>query len=175
MQVINIILEILKYTIPSVVVFLTAYFMIRVYTRSDQIKKSLENKSMIQKDIIMLRLQAYERLVLFLERISPSNLIMRLDMEGLNADQFQIQLLSVIRAEFEHNIAQQLYVSPEAWQVVINAKEEIIKLINISKEKISGDKTAINYGRTILTNQLDKQSPVALAISLIKKEASTLF
>lgn len=175
MYSLNLTLEIIKLTLPSVVVFLTAYYLLRMYSRNEQIKKSLDNKSLVQKDVVILRLQAYERLVLFLERISPSNLVMRLDMENLSADQFQIQLLTVIRAEFEHNLAQQLYVSGETWQIVVNAKEEIIKTINISKERMTGEKTAFNLSRAILTDMLDKQSPTALAILIIKKEASSLF
>ena len=73
-------------------------------------------------------MRAYERIVLFLERTQPNSILMRQNLTKMNCLQLQTTLLKQIREEFEHNVAQQLYVSREAWALVCNAKESLVKL-----------------------------------------------
>lgn len=129
-----------------------------------------------QKIILPLRLQAYERIILFLERISPANLIMRVNKPEMNSVQLQSALVKVIREEFEYNLSQQLYISPKAWELVKNAKEETIKLINIASGKTqetsaSGELVKALIDLSVETDQL----PVSLAIDAIKNEMQKLF
>ena len=84
-----------------------------------------------------IRLQAYERMVLFMERINPESLILRTHQDGLNAKEFHVRLIKSIREEYEHNITQQMYVSVGAWNMVTNAKNNIVKLCNIVKSHLS--------------------------------------
>jgi len=108
------ILEVLKYTLPALIVFLTAYFLIRAFIRNDQDKRKHEIVLQNQKNVTPVRLQAYERVILFLERISLESLIMRTSKQGMTSKQIQTSMLNTIRAEFEHNLSQQVYITPAA-------------------------------------------------------------
>jgi hypothetical protein len=168
-------LELIKILLPAVIVFLTAYFLIKFFLTSEREKKIIENKALSKKETIMLRLQAYERMILFLERINPSSLVMRMNKNNLSAADLHIQLLTSIRSEFEHNLAQQLYISNESWQLVTNAKEEVVKQINMAKEKMSDTQTAVQLTKVIIANSAGVQQMISRSISLIKKEAAQLF
>ncbi len=114
--------EILKYTLPALIVFLTAVFMMRYYMNKEIRERKTDLVIRNQQTITPLRLQAYERMALFLERITPESLLMRVNQPGLTSQQLQSQLLTIIRAEFEHNLSQQIYITAQAWEVVKNAK-----------------------------------------------------
>jgi hypothetical protein len=129
-----------------------------------------------QKIILPLRLQAYERIILFLERIAPNNLIMRLNKPEMTSVQLQAALVKAIREEFEYNLSQQLYISSKAWEMVKNAKEETIKLINIASGKIPETTSSGELIRIILDLSLETESlPVNIAIDEIKKEVQKIF
>src|SRR6188768_1546334 len=102
--------DILFYFVPALLVFGTAFFLLKRFFDSQYRLKLIEAKLQSQKDIIPLRLQAFERLIVFLERISLNNLIGRVYQPGLTVREFHLELLSNIRAEFEHNVSQQIYV-----------------------------------------------------------------
>lgn len=129
-----------------------------------------------QKSTIPIRLTAYERLVLFLERISPDSLLVRLHDSSLTALQYHASLLVDIRAEFEHNVAQQIYVSDEAWNMTKNAKENIIQMINACAAKVPPEAPAEQLANVILSvYQNDAESPATLAISYLKHEIQRYF
>ena len=167
-------IDILKITIPALIVALTSYFLIRQLTLSTSDKNSLELKAKTHKEILLLRLQAYERLILLMERISPDNLVMRIDATGLNANEFHLELLSIIRAEFDHNVSQQLYVSDLVWQEITNAKEEVTKLINVAFHQIENP-TILAISRKIVEAHLQSKMPALKAITAIKTEVRQLF
>lgn len=169
-------LEISKYLLPSLVVFATTFYMVRKYFDSEQQKRQhqifLNNQNMITP----LRLQAYERAILFLERISPESLIMRVNRPGLTCQQLQAELLQTIRSEFEHNLSQQIYISHGAWEMLKIARGRIIQLINSMAEKVQKDSPAINLSKAILESIVDQEkAPTADAIAFIKKEISQIF
>lgn len=167
------IVRILGYIIPSVVVFLTAWLLLREFFRQEQQKRQLHMLEENQKITLPVRLQAYERLVLFLERISPGNLVMRVHKPNLTTKQFQQLLIQNIRDEFDHNLSQQLYISPEAWEKVKGAKEEMLRQINTSAAKLSEESTATDLSRSILEMSIDK-SATRKALDFIKAEASRI-
>jgi hypothetical protein len=170
------VLEILKYILPSVIVFFTAYFILKAYFDKEYKEKDLELKGSRSKTIIPLRLQAYERLILLMERISPNQLIMRTNSSGLTVKQYQSILLQTIRSEFDHNLAQQMYVSSQAWTLLINAKEEIVKMINTSAGQMKDEANPQNLSTLILEKSLGyKKIPSIQAIDLLKKEVQELF
>ena len=113
--------EILKYILPSLVVFITVYFLYKLFVQTQERQKVLQLKQESKNVILPLRLQAYERVVLYLERITPSNLVIRLNNPALNVAQFQMLILSAIRNEYDHNLSQQLYISSFGWGTVKNA------------------------------------------------------
>jgi len=129
-----------------------------------------------QKVILPLRLQAYERFVLFLERIHPSNLVMRLNSPDLTAYQLQSLLVRTIREEFEYNLSQQLYVSQHAWELIRNAKEETIAMINQASANVGEQTHSSDLVKGIFDIAVSKgKLPLDLALEEIKKELQKLF
>lgn len=170
------ILEILKYTLPAVIVFLTAYFLIRVLIRNDQEKRKHEIILQNQKTITPIRLQAYERIILFLERISIESLIMRTSKQGMTGKKLQTTLLNTIRAEFEHNLSQQIYMTPAAWEVIKNARSNTIKIINSSADHVKPGAPAMEFSRYVLEAVMKmEKEPTQIAIEYLKKEVSSFF
>ncbi len=172
----NQILEIIKYTLPAFIVFLTAYLLIRIFLRNEDKRRSFEI-TMSQKDnTLPLRLQAYERLILYLERISPDSLVMRMNRSNLSVAQFQNELVTSVRTEFEHNLAQQTYISSQSWEKVKSARNSIIKLISESAVGLNPQSAGINLGKKILENAMELQnSPTLEAIEFLKKEVREIF
>ena len=169
-------LDILKYILPSLVVFATAFFILRAFLQNGTHKKLLELKLHNQNVITPIRLQAYERVILLLERISPSSLIIRIALPGMSASQLQVLLVQNIRDEFEHNLSQQIYISPTAWDLTRNAKEEMIKLVNLASTRLNDNATATDLGSVILELSMTQDRlPVNAAIDYIKKEVRQMY
>ena len=124
------VVEILKITLPALLVFLAGYLAIERLLREEANRRKVELTVNSKKITTPIRLQAYERIVLFLERISPESLLVRVNQPGLSVQKFQSALLASIRSEWEHNLSQQIYISPKAWGLVKNAKDNVVKLIN---------------------------------------------
>ena len=172
------ILEIVKYTIPSLVVFVTAYLLVKTLIDNEQLRRKHESNQSNQKMTTPLRLKAYERLILYLERISPQSILPRTLKPNMTATQLQRELLQTIRMEYEHNLSQQLYVSSKCWQAVITAKENSTKLINMVAARVNaeGKKTGNEFAQILLEAVMDmNQSPNSTAIEIIKAEAKELF
>ena len=172
----NELLEILKYVLPLLVVFAMVYYMIKLFLDNEQRKRTTDIKMTGYKIITPIRLQAYERLVLFLERISPESLIMRVHKPELSALQLQTLLILNIREEFEHNLSQQVYISSQAWEIVRNAKEEIIKLINTAASKLNDNANAIELSQKIFELSLLSDKPLyKSALEFLKNEIRQVF
>lgn len=173
----EIVLEILKYTLPSVVVFLTAFFVIRLYLRNEQEQAALKMKMSNRKDALPLRLQAYERLTIFLERINANNLIIRVRQPNMTTIDMQRALISNIRAEYEHNLSQQIYVSNEVWRSVNIAKDESIKIINLIAASLPKDASGTELSKRILEYYLKSEelAPTQKSIEIIKAEVRKIY
>jgi hypothetical protein len=180
-------LEILKYILPSGIVFITAFFMIKMFLNAqEEIKKRelqtqieqlrLQIKQEDKKHLTPIRMQAYERMVLFLERISPSSMIFRIQKPGQKAFQLQSLMLKSIRDEYEHNLAQQLYISKESWTMLKTAKEDIIKSINNAAAEINPNDSGLELSKKIfeLSIGTEKQNSDR-AIDMLKKDIHKLF
>ncbi len=169
-------LEILKITIPSLIVFLTAYFVLTTVLKKDNENKRVQIVLQNQKVITPLRLQAYERIILFLERISPNSVIIRLQTPNMTVQQLHKEMLVIIRSEFEHNLSQQLYLSIDAWEQVRNAKEKTIKLLNSCLEGLDPQENALKFSQTIFEKLIEvEKSPTQEAIDFIKQEIKQLY
>lgn len=172
----DIFLQILAYTLPALVVFVLVYIVMRKFLNEEDARRRYLLAKESQKSTIPIRLTAYERLVLFLERITPDSLLVRMQDSTLTALQFHSSLLVDIRAEFEHNVAQQIYVSDEAWNVTKNAKENVIQMINACAAKVPPEAPAEQLVSVILTiYQNEEESPTSLAISYLKHEIQRYF
>jgi hypothetical protein len=167
--------DILKITIPAVIVFLTAYVLLRNMIRNDQDKRKQELVMQNSRTVVPIRLQAYERIILFLERTSIESLLMRTNTPGMSAGELHSVLLTTIRSEFEHNLSQQIYISQQGWEVVKNAKSNTIKIINSQFEKTPNTASALDFSKVLLQSvmEMDKE-PTRTAIEYIKNEISRL-
>ena len=168
--------EILKYIIPALIVFITTWFLVSSFLKSSEKQHKIEILMKNHEITLPLRLQAYERITLFLERISIESLLMRLNQPGMNSRQLHTELLSTIRNEYEHNLSQQVYMSAQAWEMIKNARAQMIKIINTSAEKTDPSTPALELNKKILENISDySKSPTQVAIDFIKSEIRGLF
>jgi hypothetical protein len=164
-------IDIVKITVPALIVFLTAWVLLRNMIKDDQERRRQEIILQGTRTVTPIKLQAYERIVLFLERISLESLLIRVSTPDMTVTRLQSELLTTIRSEFEHNLSQQIYMSPSAWEVVRNARSNTIKLINSEAEKMKGDAHGIELSKQLLAKvmELDKE-PTRVAIDYIKGE-----
>ena len=164
-------LELLMYAVPSLITGGVAYYLFDSYFKDQKNTRRWLLQKENQKQSLPLRLQAYERLALFLERINPAKLLIR--VAPLNNDKLDYQNLLIhhIEQEYEHNITQQVYVTNELWTMLMSAKNTIIQ--NIRKTTL--DETVTNADQLrekILSNLLDGQSPSTVALGYLKNEVA---
>lgn len=172
----EVVLEILKLTLPSAVVFATVYFMLKQYFEAEHKRRSIEIRQANARGSAPLKMQAYERLILFLERISPDRLAMRTQKKGMSARVQHAEMLKIIREEFDHNVTQQLYISASAWKIIKQVKEEAIRIINVAASKNGEDASALDLTKTILGIMAQLESvPTEVAKEALKKEFRSQF
>jgi hypothetical protein len=168
--------ELIKILIPASVVLYAAYLLVRSFINKEIDLKRLEVRGRSIEITLPLRLQAYERIALFLERISPDNLLLRLNLPGTPAKEFQQLLLNEIRNEYNHNVSQQIFMSEVAWDLVRNAKEDLIMTINEAVMELDGQAVSIDLSKRIMEKTLNKSiDPIAHALSELKKEIQQTF
>lgn len=173
----NAFIDLLKIIIPAGAVFAAAYFLVKRFLDNEQKRREFELRKSNQANITPLKIQAYERIVIFLERINPNSLVVRVNKNNMNSRQLHIELVSTIKAEYEHNLSQQIYMSEGAWELVKNAKEEIIKLVNVSSSKVTPDAPSSELAIMVLniTANLEKRLPNDIALEYIKREIAQKF
>lgn len=164
-------MDILKITIPALLVLITAWIVLNKMIKNDQDRRKQELVLQNSRTVTPIKLQAYERIVLFLERISLESMLVRISSPGMNAAQLHSALLTTVRSEFEHNLSQQIYMSPQAWEVVRNARSSMIKLINGEFEKMPETASGMDLSRKLLEAVMDMdKEPSRAAIEYIKGE-----
>jgi hypothetical protein len=163
--------SLLKIIITVGLLLIFALVVLRYYFAHQKPDVQLQAPGEDQKIILPLRLQACERIVLFLDRIAVNNLIMRINRPEMNALQLQAALVGAIREEFEYNQSQQLYLSARTWELVRNAKEETIRLINTASMKMPQQASSSEMMRVLLELVLaEEKSAVDIALEEVKKE-----
>ena len=165
----------LIYFVPALLVLMVVFMLIKKFLDRDYKLRLLDTKMSMQKNSMPIKLQAYERLVLFLERISPNHLLVRTHRAGVTASQLHSDLLATIRAEFEHNLSQQIYVSSAAWEMVKKAKEDSLKQINHAHTLAGQHATGIQLSTQVFEQVLKHEDfPTQKAIDFLKAEAKLL-
>lgn len=168
-------LDVLKYTLSGLLVVLGAYFIYKGQFDSYYNFKELEYKKMVVKDILPLKLQAYERLTLFIERINPSNLLVRLHVPGMSAKEMQNLILTEVRAEYQHNISQQLYVNNDSWNIIKRVKDDTINLVNQAMTSLNEDASAVELSKVIFARLSEiEENPYELALLVMKNDIHQL-
>ncbi|MFM9837491.1 MAG: hypothetical protein ACKVOQ_04460 [Cyclobacteriaceae bacterium] len=172
----NALIELGKILIPASIVLYAVYLIVRSFIQREIDLKKLEVRTRSIETILPARLQAYERMALFLERISPQNLLIRLNNPGYTARDFQKILLDEIRNEYNHNVSQQVYMSEQVWDQVKNAKEDLIILINEASSRVTIDSSSLDLSKKIFEMVMDKKvDPIGHALSELKKEIQQVF
>ena len=172
----SVVLEIVKLTVPALVVFFTVFYLMKQYIEGQYRIRTLELRKGQQDSTLPLRLQAYERLSLFCERISLPNLVLRVRQEGMSASELRLALLFAIQQEYEHNITQQVYVSEQLWEIIKAARDDSVNTVALIYEKIDPDSSARDYGQALInfTSRRESTAPDK-ALQAVKKEAGLLF
>lgn len=166
------IVDLLFYVLPAVITGLIAYYFFNMHTRNEEGRRRFLLHKENQKNALPLRLQAYERMALFLERINPTKLLLRVSPATADKDQYESSLITTIEQEFDYNISQQIYISDECWNVIKASKNATIQLIRKASMK-ADSATGLREG--VLNELLDKQPPSSAGLAYIKKEVGDLW
>lgn len=172
------ILDLLIIIIPSGAVVLTVYLVLKAMFDNEQKKELLKINKQKKTQSVPMRLQAYERMALFLERITPSSMIHRMNAGGMTSTQYHLALLSNVRSEFEHNLSQQIYIESNTWETIRQAKEEIVRVINEAAAQVAPEAPAMDLNKAIVARVAqfgNKPLPNMIALSVLKKEVAQLY
>lgn len=169
------VLEIIKVTVPALIVFFTVYYLFKQYLNQQLQVKAMDFKHSQQSTTIPMRLQAYERLSLFLERIAIPGMMLRVQQENMTAKQMALALMISVQKEYEHNITQQVYVGNQLWRIINFAKEDVLGMIQLVSENMAPEATAKDFGNAIIAELKGREmQPLEKALEAIKKEASVI-
>ncbi len=161
--------------LPALVVFGIVYFLMKAYFDNQLKLRMLENRDSNAKSARPLKLQAYERLMLFCERVSLENLLLRIQSSNMSARDLKAALVVAIQQEFEYNLSQQLYVSDKLWQIIKLAKNQLIEIITHVGTKVPPKASADEFSQQlVLFIESQKKDPIETAKSAVKKEAGLL-
>ena len=163
------IIELLSYTIPSAVTGLVAYYFFRVYSTNETKKMKIALLKKNKKATLSIKLQAFERMTLFLERINLQKLIVRVSSVNNDKGAYAISLIETIEKEFEHNLAQQIYISDNSWDAIIASKNATIHVIRTSLN-LEDIKTAQELREKIIESTASNPSPSLSALKILKNE-----
>jgi len=176
MDVWVVLLEMVKILVPALIIFAVTYTLLNNFFKNEYNKRLLELKTKNQDILTPVRLQAYERLVLLLERISPNSLVMRVNKHGMTASQFKSELIATINEEFSHNLSQQVYVSIQAWTLVRAVKEKMINIVNMTYTTLDQNASSIDLAKAIFEHLIKSEDiPTRTAIDFLKKELQIVF
>ncbi len=167
------ILQMFGFLLPAVVTGVVAFYFFKMHTKNEDGRRRFLLHKDSQKNTLPIRLQAYERMALFLERISIPSLVVRVAPKSSDKNEYENLLIKSIENEFEHNLSQQIYLSDECWNIIKAAKSATIQMIR--KAGMSETDSADKLREDVLTETMDKQSPSATALSFVKKEIGELW
>lgn len=167
-------IELASYTFPAIITGLVAYYFFNAYFKDQQNTRRWLLQKDNRKDTLPLRLQAYERMTLLMERINPSQLLVRITPFSDDKNEYANYVIAQVEQEFEHNLAQQIYISDECWSIITAAKNATIQIIRLAvkNEKVAD---ANQLRELILSDLLEKQSPSSAALAFIKNEVGQLW
>ncbi|MFP4090091.1 MAG: hypothetical protein ACLFUB_18320 [Cyclobacteriaceae bacterium] len=172
----EVVVEFAKLLLPAAAVLYAMYLTVKSFLNKEMAQKMVDLRSQQTADVVPTRLQAYERLTLLLERISPNNLVRRLNDNNYSAKEFQQILIANVREEFNHNLSQQIYVSNEVWQMTRNAMEDVVLTINQAAEGLDDKARSIDLARNIFNQHLQKeQDAISQTILALKNEVRQQF
>lgn len=168
------IFEVILYAVPALITGMIAYYFFKEHTKNEDGRRRFLLHKDMQVNTLPIRLQAYERMALFLERITPSKLLIRIKPTSSDESTYESLIVATIEQEFEHNLSQQIYVSDECWNIIVAAKNTTIQLIR-KAGLLEKTGTADKLREVILTEMMEKRAPSDAALAFIKKEVGELW
>ncbi|MFN8348096.1 MAG: hypothetical protein U0X91_24055 [Spirosomataceae bacterium] len=172
----EIVTDLLKILLPSALVLYAMYLTVTAFLKKQLDEKHLDQRRKQVEAALPIRLQAYERMCLFLERISPNNLIVRMNGSATGAIEFQQILIREVREEFNHNLSQQVYMSHDTWEQIRGAQQEVITLINQAAAQVAPDAAPLELSKKIFERIIqENRNPTASALKLLKEEIQREF
>jgi hypothetical protein len=168
--------DLIKIVLPASLVLLGIYISMEALLRRMMEKTVLELRTKNTATILPVRMQAYERMALFLERISPQNLIVRVNQPGMTAGELHAVMLREIREEYSHNLSQQIYMGPGVWALIRNAMEDMVSVANTCAQGLDPQAPSIELARRIFEQMMNLgNDPVQNAMAELKNEIAVLF
>ncbi|VAW09856.1 FIG00652545: hypothetical protein [hydrothermal vent metagenome] len=167
------IFQLFAFLIPSLVTGGIAFYFFKMHTNNEEGRRRYLLHKDTQQNTLPIRLQAYERMALFLERISLPSLMVRVAPQSPDKNAYEVLLVKSIENEFDHNLSQQIYLSDDCWNVIKAAKSATVQIIR--KAALSESDSADKLREDVLTQSMEKQSPSATALAFIKKEIGMLW
>ncbi|GAK94401.1 hypothetical protein JCM19298_1529 [Nonlabens ulvanivorans] len=160
--------------LPALVVGFVAFYFLTSFMKNEERRRRFLTVRESQGKTLPTRMASYERMTLFLERIKPNNLVVRTLAGSMTKLQYEQTLIAAIDQEFEHNIAQQIYVSEECWNIIRAAKNTTIQQIRqvAMSSKINNGE---DLRQAIVNELMDKRAPSAAALSFLRSEVKDLF
>lgn len=167
--------QVLTYTIPIVLIILACGVVMHINNKNQEKKRNYELRKLSQKEISPIRMQAYERLALLLERTTPEHMLLDTNIHEMNTAQLQQHLLQTIRREFDFNMSQQIYVSNEVWNKIMLARNEMMAFVNGVAMQLPKDSTTFAYAKTLIeAYSSNGATPHEGALEALKEEAAEL-
>ena len=167
--------EILEYCVPALCVLLATWIVMHKFYKSEAEKRLWELKRLSQKEISPLRMRAYERLSLLLERTTPEHMLLELNLGEMTILQVQQHLMRTIRMEYDHNLSQQIYVSNQVWDAIIASRDQMVAFINTMAQQMPPESTALDYAKVLITAYSSNgQTANDQAMQLLRTEARSL-
>jgi hypothetical protein len=174
-NILFIMMEIIRYCIPALCVLLATWLVMHKFYKGEAEKRLWELKLASQKEISPLRMRAYERLALLLERTTPKHILLELSLDEMSILQVQQHLMRTIRMEYDHNLSQQIYVSEEVWSAIIASKDQMLAFINSIAQQMPPESTALDYAKVLITAYSSNgQTTNDQAMQLLRAEARSL-
>jgi len=176
MEISNYLLDILKFTLAGIGTIYVAFYLVKPYLDRYEKVQLAELKKTIANQTLPLRFQAYERLVLFIERVNPANMLIRLHGTNYSAHDLHSLVVTEIREEFQHNVTQQIYVTERAWNVVKRVKDDTMSVITNAVKALPENASGLELSKTVLAHLASLQdNPYDIATSMIRKDMEELF
>lgn len=166
-------LQLLSSLLPAAIVGVVAFYFFKMHTTNEEKRRRYLLRRENQNTALPIRLQAYERMTLFLERISMGKILLRIKPSNLTKEDYERLLTSTIDQEFEHNLSQQIYMSAKCWNVIKTSKNATIGIIRKTAQK-EDIESADKLREVILTNLMDQAAPTDAALDFVKKEVRNI-
>lgn len=168
-------MEIIQYCIPALIVLLATWIVMHKLFKNETEKRTWELKLKTQKEISSIRLRAYERLTLLLERTTPEHLLSEMPVAEMTVEQIQKRMIQTVKMEFDHNMSQQIYVSNDLWNKIILARDEVANFISAVTPQVAPDTPSLEYAKALIhAYKSNGTTPHQIALISLKDEVQAL-